>query len=108
MLMYVFAILVIYNSLQPMGVTTALDMAMWSANKMNSLRWKPPLPDNRSAGQPATAADSLHSCMLPLPEEALVLGPEHAEASSRRESRKDRIISNSYQMFRVHPSSLSV
>ncbi|KAJ5766064.1 amidohydrolase [Penicillium nucicola] len=62
------------------GVTTALDMAMWPADKMNSLRETPGLPDIRSAGLPVTAAGSLHSCMMPLLEEALLAGSEHAEA----------------------------
>lgn len=62
------------------GVTTALDMATWPAEKMNGLRAQPGLPDIRSAGLPATAAGSVHSHMLPLPDEALVSGPESAES----------------------------
>lgn len=61
------------------GVTTALDMAMWPADKMNSLRNKPGLPDIRSAGLPVTAPGSLHSHFLPLPDEALLSGPEDGE-----------------------------
>ncbi|KAJ5461862.1 amidohydrolase [Penicillium daleae] len=60
------------------GITTALDMAMWPADKMNGLRNKPGLPDIRSAGLPVTASGSIHSCMLPLPEEALLSGPDEA------------------------------
>lgn len=67
------------HSLAKHGVTTALDMAMWPAEKMNALREKPGLPDIRSAGLPVTASGSVHSCMLPLPEEALLSGPEQAE-----------------------------
>ncbi|KAJ5365235.1 amidohydrolase [Penicillium concentricum] len=66
------------------GVTTALDMAMWPADKMNGLRENPGLPDIRSAGLPGTAAGSIHSCMLPLPEEALLSGPEQAESFVQR------------------------
>ncbi|KAF9883894.1 hypothetical protein FE257_002688 [Aspergillus nanangensis] len=62
------------------GVTTALDMAMWPADKMNGLRGKRGLPDIRSAGLPVTAAGSVHSCMLPLPKEALLSHPDQAEA----------------------------
>lgn len=38
------------------GVTTALDMVVWHADKMNSLRGKSGLSDIRSAGLPVTAA----------------------------------------------------
>jgi imidazolonepropionase-like amidohydrolase len=61
------------------GVTTALDMATWPAEKMNSLRNKPGLPDIQSAGLPVTAPGSIHSHMLPLPDEALLSGPDAAE-----------------------------
>ncbi len=61
------------------GVTTALDMAMWPAEKMNSLRSKHGLPSIQSAGLPVTSPGSLHSHFLPLPEEALLRGPEEAE-----------------------------
>ncbi|KAJ5652137.1 amidohydrolase [Penicillium longicatenatum] len=54
-------------------------MAMWPAEKMNALRKRPGLPDIRSAGLPVTASGSVHSCMLPLPEEASLSGPEQAE-----------------------------
>lgn len=60
------------------GVTTGLDMATWPADKMNGLRGREGLTDIRSAGLPATAPGSIHSCMLPLPEEALLSGPEDA------------------------------
>ncbi|KAJ5585631.1 hypothetical protein VI817_009022 [Penicillium citrinum] len=66
------------------GITTALDMAMWPAEKMNGLRGKVGLPDVRSAGLPVTASGSVHSCMLPLPEEALLSGPEQADAFVQR------------------------
>lgn len=65
-------------SLAKHRVTTALDMAMWPAEKMNALREKPGLPDIRSAGLPVTVSGSVYSCMLPLPEEALLSGPEQA------------------------------
>lgn len=66
------------HALASYGITTALDMAMWPADKMNGLRGKTGLPDIRSAGLPVTASGSIHSCMLPLPEEALLSGPEQA------------------------------
>jgi hypothetical protein len=68
------------HALASHGITTALDMAMWPAEKMNGLRGKAGLPDIRSAGLPVTASGSIHSCMLPLPEEALLPGPEEAES----------------------------
>lgn len=61
------------------GVTTALDMATWPADKINGLRRKTGLTDIRSAGLPATAAGSVHSCMLPLPQEALLASPDEAQ-----------------------------
>lgn len=61
------------------GVTTALDMATWPAEKMNGLRGKAGLPDVRSAGLPATAPGSMHTHILPLPDEALLSRPEEAE-----------------------------
>lgn len=60
------------------GVTSALDMASWPLQKMNSLRHKAGLPDIRSAGLPATAKGSMHSALLPLPEEALSVEPQGA------------------------------
>jgi imidazolonepropionase-like amidohydrolase len=68
------------HALASYGITTALDMAMWPADKMNGLRGKTGLPDVRSAGLPVTASGSIHSCMLPLPEEALLSGPEQADS----------------------------
>lgn len=72
------------HALASYGITTALDMAMWPAEKMNGLRGKAGLPDIRSAGLPVTASGSIHSCMLPLPEEALLSGPEEAESFVQR------------------------
>ena len=66
------------------GVTTALDMATWPADKVNGLRGKTGLTDIRSAGLPATASGSVHSCILPLPQEALLTGPGEAEAWVQR------------------------
>ena len=54
------------------GVTTALDMASWPAEKIDNLRDIPGTTDIRSAGLPATARGSLHSNMLSLPPEALL------------------------------------
>jgi imidazolonepropionase-like amidohydrolase len=68
------------RELAKFGVTTGLDMAAWPAEKINGLRGKAGLTDIRSAGLPVTAAGSIHSCMLPLPAEALLSGPNEAEA----------------------------
>lgn len=66
------------------GVTSALDMATWPAQKMNSLRRKVGLTDIRSAGLPATAKGSMHSAILPLPDEALSVQPQDAESFVQR------------------------
>lgn len=57
------------------GVTTALDMACWPISKLDQLRNHTGLTDIRSAGLPATSSGSVHSCLLPLPKDALVHGP---------------------------------
>ena len=62
------------KALSRYGVTTALDMASWPAEKINGLRDKPGSTDIRSAGLPATAQGSFHSKMLSLPPEALLSG----------------------------------
>ena len=61
------------------GITTGLDMATWPSAKMNGLRARKGLTDIRSAGLPATCAGSIHSRLLPLPQEALLTGPQDAE-----------------------------
>lgn len=61
------------------GVTTALDMACWPQELVDSLRHRPGLTDIRSAGIPATAPGSTHSRMPDRPDAALVSGPEQAE-----------------------------
>lgn len=66
------------------GVTTALDMAAWPAEKINALRSRPGLTDIRSAGLPATAPGSIHSHVLPLPKEALQTDPGNAEKFVQR------------------------
>lgn len=66
------------------GVTTALDMAMWPASTMNGLRNKVGMSDMRSAGIPVTAKGSVHSCVLPLPDEAMLSGPEEADDFVKR------------------------
>lgn len=72
------------HALASYGITTALDMAMWPAEKMNGLRGKAGLLDIRSAVLALTASGSIHSCMLPLPEEALLSGPGEAESFVQR------------------------
>ena len=61
------------------GITTGLDMATWPAAKLDSLRAREGLTDIRSAGLPATCPGSIHSRLLPLPQEALLTGPQDAE-----------------------------
>ena len=62
------------------GVTTGLDMATWPPSKIDALRHftKEGLTDFRTPGVPATSPGSLHSIMLPIPEEALLRGPQDA------------------------------
>lgn len=66
------------------GIITALDTAMWPAERMNGLRRKTGLPDIRSAELPVTAPGSLHGCMLPLPNEALLSDTEQADLLVQR------------------------
>ncbi len=61
------------------GITTAIDMATWPIELLNSLRDRKKLTDIRSCGLPATAAGSVHSRIPTLPAEALVANTEAAE-----------------------------
>ena len=61
------------------GVTTGLDMATWPVDKLDSLRGRSGMTDIRSAGLPVTVQGSLHSHLLPLPQEALLSSPTDAE-----------------------------
>ncbi|MFI9508501.1 amidohydrolase family protein [Nocardia sp. NPDC052566] len=54
------------------GVTTALEMANWSAKQVEALRGHRGAADIRSAGTPATASGSMHSGMPGFPDEGLV------------------------------------
>lgn len=60
------------------GVTSALSMGDWPPEKLRPLRGRVGLTDIRSPGVPATSPGSLHSQMLPLPQEDLVLSQEDA------------------------------
>lgn len=60
------------------GVTTALDMATWPADKLAELRDVPGLTDIRSAGLPAIGPGGIHAQLLGLPPEAIVTEPEQA------------------------------
>lgn len=59
------------------GITTALDMACFPAEKMRSFRGM--APDIRSAGTPAIGPGGPHSHMPGMPREAVLDGPEGAE-----------------------------
>lgn len=60
------------------GITTALDMAAWPPDLVNSLRHQRGLPDIRSAGIPLTCPGSRHSHIPTLPDDALVSGTTQA------------------------------
>ena len=60
------------------GVTTGLGMAEWPPEKLHALRGRKGLTDIRSPGLPATSAGSIHSKLLPIPQEGLVAGPDDA------------------------------
>ncbi len=61
------------------GVTTALDMATWPPELVDSLRGVPGLTDIRSAGTLAIGAGRMHAQMEGIPEDAIVTGPADAE-----------------------------
>nr|WP_042186279.1 amidohydrolase family protein [Kibdelosporangium sp. MJ126-NF4]CEL17177.1 Amidohydrolase precursor [Kibdelosporangium sp. MJ126-NF4]CTQ91593.1 Amidohydrolase precursor [Kibdelosporangium sp. MJ126-NF4] len=54
------------------GVTTALDMAIWPAERLAALRGIHGLTDIRSAGLPAIGEGGVHAKMFGLPEEAIM------------------------------------
>ncbi|MDQ6773932.1 MAG: amidohydrolase family protein [Candidatus Dormibacteraeota bacterium] len=61
------------------GVTTALDMATWPAELVDSLRGRVGLTDIRSCGTSATSPGSLHSRIFPdFPKSGLLAGPAEA------------------------------
>ncbi|EIW84627.1 hypothetical protein CONPUDRAFT_149507 [Coniophora puteana RWD-64-598 SS2] len=62
------------------GVTTALDMAAWPAERINALRNQRGLTDIRTAGAPASTPNSTHTCLLHLPECSQLTGADMAEA----------------------------
>ena len=60
------------------GITTGLDMATWPPSKLDPLRGCIGLTDIRSPGLPATCSGSIHSHILPLPQEGFVSSPGDA------------------------------
>ncbi|MFG1646179.1 amidohydrolase family protein [Amycolatopsis sp. NPDC049252] len=61
------------------GVTTALDMASFSASLLASLRDQPGLTDIRSAGLPAIGPGGMHARMPGMSAEAVVTDPGQAK-----------------------------
>jgi imidazolonepropionase-like amidohydrolase len=66
------------QQLADFGVTTALDMGAWPPSMVDSLRRRTGMADIRSAGIPATTADSAHSHLPGYPAGELVDGPTGA------------------------------
>ncbi|MEV7043568.1 amidohydrolase family protein [Amycolatopsis sp. NPDC051061] len=65
------------------GVTTALDMACWPRDRVDSFRGR--VPDIRSAGLPAIGPGGNHAKMPGMPEEAILTAPaQAAEFVARR------------------------
>ncbi|WP_284748953.1 amidohydrolase family protein [Amycolatopsis sp. RTGN1] len=65
------------------GVTTALDMACWPRERVDSFRGQ--VPDIRSAGVPAIGPGGNHAKMPGMPEEAILTAPgQAAEFVARR------------------------
>ncbi|XVU27731.1 amidohydrolase family protein [Actinoplanes sp. CA-054009] len=58
------------------GVTTALDMACWPAERVDSFRGR--VPDIRSAGVPAIGPGGNHARMPGMPAEAILTRPDQA------------------------------
>lgn len=61
------------------GVTTALDMATWSLSTIDALRGLPGVSDFRTAGKAASGPGSIHSAILPIPDDCLLQSHEDAE-----------------------------
>ncbi|GAB3384525.1 amidohydrolase family protein [Amycolatopsis echigonensis] len=64
------------HALAAHGVTTALDMACWPRERVDSFRGQ--VPDIRSAGLPAIGPGGNHAKMPGMPGEAILTGPEQA------------------------------
>ncbi|GAA3574987.1 amidohydrolase family protein [Amycolatopsis ultiminotia] len=60
------------------GVTTALDMACWPAERVATLRTVTGAADFRTAGLPAIGPGGNHAKMPGMPADAVVLAPEQA------------------------------
>ncbi|MEW2350264.1 amidohydrolase family protein [Streptomyces sp. NPDC006684] len=61
------------------GITTALDMGTWPADRVDALRGRAGLTDIRSSTVGASSPASAHAVRLGLPAGALVAGPGDAE-----------------------------
>ncbi|MBP0457194.1 amidohydrolase family protein [Streptomyces montanisoli] len=59
------------------GITTALDMACWPAERVDSFRGR--VPDIRSAGVPAIGPGGNHARMPGMPAEAILTSPNQAK-----------------------------
>lgn len=60
------------------GITTALDMATWPPELVDSLRRVPGLTDIRSSGTPAAAPGGPHARIPGFPKDGIVTGPGEA------------------------------
>ncbi len=65
------------------GVTTALDMGLWPATLLHSLRGVTGVTDFRSAGTPAAAPGGVHAHMPGFPPDGIVENPAQAESFIR-------------------------
>jgi imidazolonepropionase-like amidohydrolase len=59
------------------GITTALDMACWPVERVNSFRGQ--VPDIRSAGVPAIGPGGNHARMPGMPAQAILTSPDQAK-----------------------------
>lgn len=64
------------------GITTALDMACWPKERVDSFRGQ--VPDVRSAGLPAIGPGGNHAKMPGMPEEAVLTAPDQAGSFAAR------------------------
>ncbi|MDX6743956.1 amidohydrolase family protein [Actinocorallia sp. A-T 12471] len=64
------------TALAAWGITTALDMACWPHQRVESFRGG--VPDIRSAGVPAIGPGGNHSRMLGMPDDAIITAPGQA------------------------------
>ena len=79
------------------GVTTGLDMTTWLASRPQSLRGRVGLRGIRGPRVLVTCKGSIHSHILPIPQEVLVAGPEDVNQFVAREG------TGLYQNYRGYP-----